>query len=65
MPDAEHKEREAKRPGDEDRLVVGSDDAGLAVALECLGEFQDQCPGGLVLQRFERKRGTARVLDDA
>ncbi len=65
MADAEQEQREAKRPGGEDGFIVGSHGAGLAVAVNRLGQLHDQCPARLRFERFQPQRGTARVLEDA
>ena len=64
MTDAEQKERKAEHFGSDDRLVIGPDRLGLAVAFYGLAEFQDQCPGGFTLQRFQPQRGAAGVLEN-
>src|SRR5436309_4828053 len=48
----------------EDRFVVCPHRSWLAVALDGLDEFQDQCPARFVLERFEPKRGPTGVLQD-
>ncbi len=57
MADAKQEKGETKHLRGEDRFIVRSDGARLAVALDGFDEFQDQCPARFALECFEPKRG--------
>lgn len=65
MADAEQKQRQAKNARGKDRLVVRSDHLGFAIAPDRGSELAHQRPARFAVNRFECKRCTARMFDDA